>query len=146
MAVITTDILIEGFRRDDVYAWLSNFQNHHHFLQGAFSEVESISETELILHYNGGFKQRSMTYSFLGPDDSHGGRRIKIKTSGKRTTGSLNYSLRTMKPSTNTLVTIHMDYEPGQMLGQLLDQNGIRRTLENSFRSALSNLARSISN
>ena len=140
MAVITTDILIEGLRRDDVFAWLSDFENHKIILEGAFVNIESSSENELTLHFNGGFKQRRMTYTFIGPDDSHGGRRVKIKTGGKRTQGSLSYSLRTMKPSTNTLVTLHMDYEPGPMLGALLDQNGIRRALENAYRNALSNI------
>ncbi|MEC8276438.1 MAG: SRPBCC family protein [Myxococcota bacterium] len=140
MAVITTDILIEGLRRDDVFAWLSDFENHKTILEDAFTQVEPTSNNELLLHYNGGFKQRSMTYSFIGPDDSHGGRRIRIKTGGKRTQGTLSYSLRTMKPSTNTLVTLHMDYEPGPMLGALLDQNGIRRALENAYRTALSNI------
>ena len=140
MAVITTDILIEGRRRDDVFAWLSDFDNHRGILEGAFTQVDVQSETELVLHYSGGFKQRSMTYAFIGPDDSHGGRRIRIQTGGKRTQGVLSYSLRTMKPSTNTLVTLHMDYEPGPMLGALLDQNGIRRALENAFRSTLSNI------
>ena len=35
-------------------------------------------------------------------DDSHGGRRILVDTAGKRTQGQINFSLRTMKPSTNT--------------------------------------------
>ena len=33
MAVITTDILIEGLRRDDVFAWLSDFENHKTILK-----------------------------------------------------------------------------------------------------------------
>ena len=146
MAVITTDILIKGLRRDDVFAWLSDFNNHRLILEGAFSQVDTTSESELTLHYSGGFKQRNMTYTFIGPDDSHGGRRIKITTGGKRTQGTLSYSLRTMKPSTNTLVTLHMDYEPGPMLGALLDQNGIRRALENAFRTTLSNIMSHIQN
>ena len=144
MAVITTDILVEGFRRDDVFKWLGEFSNHQRFLEGAFTEVEQQSETVLVLHYSGGFKQRRLIYTFEGPDDSHGGRRVLVQTSGKRTTGTLNYSLRTMKPSTNTLVTLHMDYDPGPMLGALLDQNGIRRALENAYRSALGNLKKQI--
>ena len=80
-----------------------------------------------------------MTYSFIGPDDSTAVDASESKLV-KRTQGTLSYSLRTMKPSTNTLVTLHMDYEPGPMLGALLDQNGIRRALENAYRTALSNI------
>ena len=28
-----------------------------------------------------------------------------------------------MKPSTDTLVTLHMDYDPGSMLGKVLEQD-----------------------
>ena len=44
MSVITTDTLIEGIRRDDVLAWLSNPDSHDKFLQGAFDDVKRTGE------------------------------------------------------------------------------------------------------
>ena len=140
MAVLTTDILLTGIRRDLVFEWLGEFGNHKKFLTNAFDEVKELSTTELELHYKAKFKKRVIKYSFLEHDSSHGGRRVKIQTSGKRTTRKLNYSLRTMKPSSNTLVTLHFDYNSGNALGAVLNSFSIKETLETYFTKALTNL------
>ena len=80
----------------------------------------------------------------VGRDDSHGGRRVLCKTEGKRLGGSLHYSLRTMKPSTNTLLTVHLDYDPGRVLGALLDQAILRKDLEAALRQICANAARAV--
>ena len=140
MAVLTTDILLTGIRRDLVFEWLGDFGNHKKFLKDAFDQVKELSATELELHYKAKFKKRVIKYSFLEHDSSHGGRRVKIQTTGKRTSGKLNYSLRTMKPSSNTLVTLHFDYDSGQGLGSILNSISIKETLETYFTKALVNL------
>ena len=119
MAVLTTDILITGVRRNDVFEWLSESEKHLHFLQAGFPEARS-DGSMLWLPFSGGFKTRELGYQFLRPDDSHGGRRVLVQTYGKRTSGTLNFSLRTMKPSSNTLVTLHMDYRTGTVLAPVL--------------------------
>ena len=143
MAVLTTDILIEGIRRDDVFSWLSEFTRHENFLKAGFPDLETAGDFELSLPVQAGFKSRRLIYTFIGPDDSHGGRRIRCTTTGKRTEGHLNYSLRTMKPSRNTLVTLHMDYKPGSFLGMALS-NSIQETLETQFAKALEQLVQDI--
>ena len=40
MAVVTTDILLTGIRRDAVFDWLGQAQNHEGLLQGAFSGIQ----------------------------------------------------------------------------------------------------------
>jgi len=143
MAVITTDILVTGLRRDDVFTWLSEFSRHSEFLKAGFPSLQKNGENELVLPFQAGFKNRELGYVFLGPDDSHGGRRIRFTTTGKRTRGHLNYSLRTMKPSTNTLITLHMDYDPGAFLGMAL-QSSIQQSLEKCFGLVLEELAKQI--
>ena len=44
MAVITTDILVEGIRRDEVFAWLSQFERHQSFLKAGLKEFLSYSK------------------------------------------------------------------------------------------------------
>ena len=44
-----------------------------------------------------------------------------------------------MKPSTDTLVTLHMDYDPGSILGKVLEQD-INNNLANAFVQSLSAL------
>ena len=56
----------------------------------------------------------------------------------------MNYSLKTMRPSTNTLVTVHMDYEPGGMLGAIVDSAGLRDGLQKAFTKVLENLQRQL--
>ena len=144
MAVITTDILLKGFRRESVFDWLGDPANHPRLLNGAFDKVVDKGGNTFELHFKATPKNRVMGYQFDSKDNSHSGRRILVKTTGKRTSGKLHYSLRTMKPSTNTLVTLHMDYSPGPLLGQLLDSAGLRAALEQKLNAILDNLSREI--
>ena len=143
MAVITTDILLEGFRRDAVFDWLGDPANHPRLLNGAFDKVVDKGNGTYEVHFKA-TKARVMGYRFESKDSSHSGRRILIETTGKRTAGKMHYSLRTMKPSTNTMVTLHMDYAPGTVLGQLLDSAGLRTALEGKLEAILASLAREI--
>ena len=104
MPVITTDILLKQIKRDEVYDWLCDFSNHRQFLYTSFSIIstEPSDAEKLTISFKGGFKNRQMEYELIERDDNHGGRRIKIRVTGKRTTGTVKYSLRTMKPSSNT--------------------------------------------
>lgn len=136
MSVITLDILIEGIRRDDVLVWLADFENHVSILQNAFPETQKSGDSSLLLPFNAGYKKRTLEYLFQGKDDSHGGRRVLIQTKGKRMTGSLHYSLRTMKPSSNTLITLHMDYDSGSIIGMILKED-IQAQLESRFKNVL---------
>ena len=143
MAVITTDILLEGFRREAVFDWLGDPANHPRLLHGAFDKVVDKGNNAYELHFKAR-KNRVLGYRFEAKDSSHSGRRVLVETTGKRTKGKLNYSLRTMKPSTNTMVTLRMDYEPGNMLGALVDSAGMRAALEEKLKAVLTNLAREI--
>lgn len=144
MPVITTDILLTGIRRDDVFEWMGDPANHAAFLNGAFDGFEDQGGGVFALQINAAGKTRTMGYRFAGKDDSHGGRRILVDTDGKRTRGKLNYSLRTMKPSTNTLVTIRLDYEAGGPLGGIVAAAGLSDALERGFKAVLNNLSGSI--
>lgn len=144
MAVTTADILLEGIRRDSVFEWLSDPVNHDVLVEGAFDKVERKGPGSYELTLSTPLKKRVMGYTFDHPDDSHGGRRVHVKTSGKRTGGKLHYSLRTMKPSTNTLVTLHIDYDPGSVLGQIIDSQGLNASLEGALEKILENLSREI--
>lgn len=144
MPVITNDILIEGVRRDEVFQWLSDPDNHDRFLSGAFDAVERTGDRAWTVTLKIAPKARVIGYEFLEPDDSHGGRRVLCRTTGKRTAGKLNYSLRTMKPSSNTLVTLHADYSPGGLLGTAFDVALLRKTLEARYQVLLKNLARAV--
>ena len=73
MAVITTDILLKGVRRDFVFEWLSDFSNHRRFIEPAFDAAEQSSKTELQLMFKTKLKQRTMGYVFHENDSSHGG-------------------------------------------------------------------------
>ena len=143
MAVITTDILLKGFRREVVFDWLGNPANHARLLDGAFDEVVDKGDHCYELHFKAAPKNRVMGYQFDSKDSSHSGRRVLVLTTGKRTSGKLHYSLRTMKPSTNTMVTLHMDYRPGTLLGQFLTA-GLQEALESCMKAILDNLAREI--
>ncbi len=144
MAVTTADILLEGIRRDNVFEWLSEPANHDVLVEGAFDKVDRKGPGSYELTVSGPFKKRVMGYDFDHADDTHGGRRVHVTTSGKRTVGVLHYSLRTMKPSTNSLVTVHMDYDPGSMLGQVIDSQGLNGALEGCLKKILENLSREI--
>jgi len=141
MAIITADILLTGIRRDDVFDWLGDPANHDGVVEGAFdSSSGSAGNYELGITTPG--RKRTMGYRFELKDDSHGGRRVIVETTGKRTAGRINFSLRTMKPSTNTLVTIRMDYNPGGALGGLVNSSGLEAALESGIKRMLANLER----
>ena len=146
MAVITTDILLSGIRREEAFTWMSEFSHHRSFLSGAFQVAETNRPKVLELTFKGTFKTRSFEYELHQIDNAHGGRRIKIKTRGKRTSGLLSYSLRTMKPSSNTLLTIHFDYQPGSLLGQILDQISLNEALERCWSQVAQQIAAEINN
>jgi hypothetical protein len=141
MAIITQDILITGTKRDDAFDWLGDPNNHDQVTADAFDSVSgSAGNYQLGLATPG--KKRTMGYKFVAKDDSHGGRRVIVETDGKRTRGKLNFSFRTMKPSTNTLVTLRLDYDPGGALGGLINSSGLGDALESGCRKMLENFAR----
>lgn len=139
MAVITTDILLEGIRRDDVFEWLGDPASHQALLEGALDDLHKLDDNT----YEGKLRSkpvaRPLRYVFDRKDDSHGGRRVLCRTEGRRVAGSLHYSLRTMKPSTNTLLTVHLDYQPGRIIGALLDSAILRGDLEAALKRIASN-------
>jgi len=144
MAVSTHDILLEGARRDAVFGWLSEPSHHEQLLQGVFDDLSQVKPGEFEAKLRSRPVARPIRYVFERPDDSHGGRRVLCRTEGRRIAGSLHYSLRTMKPSTNTLLTVHMDYEPGRVLGAALDQLVLRKDLESALRKIAENAGRVI--
>ena len=136
MAVITCDVLVEGVQRDILMEWLAQPDVQDTVVRAGFDKVER-SGTNWKIHLAVSPKPRDVGYEFDCVDDSHGGRRVKFNLTGKRTTGVLHYSLRTMKPARNTLVTLHADYDPGGVLGQVIDGMGLNKGLENGFRGVL---------
>jgi hypothetical protein len=144
VAVVTADILVEGVRRDAVFAWLSEPANHGKILDGAFEGCVEQGAGDFTLTVRTGPRSRELRYRFDRSDDSHGGRRVYVNTDGKRFRGTLSYSLRTMKPSTNTLVTMHLDFDPGSMLGQVVLASGLKMSLHEAFTRALDNLSRAL--
>jgi hypothetical protein len=144
VAVCTSDILLTGIRRDTVFQWLSDAANHRALVDGAFEGVTELSPGNFDLAVKLHGRSRPLEYRFDRPDDSHGGRRVLVKTGGKRFRGKLHYSLRTMKPSTNTLVTVHVDYDPGSWMGAFLNAAGLNEALESCLKATLENLSRVI--
>lgn len=144
MAVITVDTLVEGMRRDDVLEWLSDREHHEKLVRSGFSEVKTLGPGDFDIVLSSFPRQRVMEYRFADVDTGHGGRRVKIAIGGRRTKGAMHYSLRTMKPSTNTLVTLHLDYDPGGPVGFLADASGMRQTLEDGMKSMLAALQEEI--
>lgn len=142
MPVCTTDILLEGVRRDTVFAWLSERSNHALILNGAFDGVQESGPGDFDLTVTLMGRSRVLEYRYDRADDSHGGRRLLVNTGGKRFRGKLHYSLRTMKPSTNTMVTINMDYDAGSVFGALLGSAGLNEALEQHWTRVLENLSR----
>lgn len=142
MSVITTDILVEGVRRDDVLGWLSLPENHSRILQGAFDGVVGNGPRAWTVTLKVPPRGREMSYVFDHVDEEHGGRRVHVRLGGRRTTGILHYSLRTMKPAANTLVTAHVDLDTGGLLGQVVELAGLRRRLEDGFAAVLRNVKR----
>lgn len=144
MPVITVDNVVEGLKRKDVFEWLSDTDNHDRFLAGAFHDVSRASDTEWTCTLKLFPKTRVMRYRFITADDEHGGRRILCETDGKRTKGKLHYSLRTPRGSRDTLITLHMDYDPGSIFGLVVDVGGLREGLEKGLVNILSNLKKEI--
>lgn len=130
MPVMTKDILLKDVRRDDLFEWLGNMENHISFLKSAAKEVHQKSPTELTLTIESKFKSRQVGYILKKKDDEHGGRRVRIETTGKRSSGLLSYSLRTMKPSRNTMLTITWDYKSGSLLGIALEQFSLQESYD----------------
>jgi hypothetical protein len=144
MSVITTDILLEGYRRKQVFEWMSAPENHNRMLVGAFSTVTSSGDNSWDVMVEAKPMARPMGYHFDRADSSHRGRRILCRTSGKRTLGKLNYSLRTPRGTSHTLVTLHADYDPGRFVGRFLDGSGLRTTLEGHYRRLLQTLGQEL--
>jgi len=144
MPVCTTDILLEGVRRDTVFAWLGDRANHARLMEGAFDGVKAVGPGDFDLTVTLMGRSRVLEYRFDRADDSHGGRRLLVNTGGKRFRGKLHYSLRTMKPSTNTMVTLNMDYDAGSVFGALLGSAGLNEALEKHLARVLENLSRAM--
>jgi hypothetical protein len=140
MPVLMRDLLLEDVRRDDLFDWLGNLDNHILFLQQSTKKVEKKEEHELEIQIQAKFKTRTMGYIFEKKDDEHGGRRIRIRTTGKRNKGLLSYSLRTMKPSRNTMLTITWDYQAGSGLGMILNHISLQETHLKFMRLILENI------
>ncbi len=144
MSVITTDILLEGYRRKQVFEWMSEPANHARWLAGAFASVTPQGDRAWDVMVAAKPVARPMGYHFDSADASHRGRRILCHTSGKRTKGKLNYSLRTPRGTNHTLVTLHADYDPGRLVGRLLDSSGLREALESHYVRLLETLGQEI--
>lgn len=146
MAVLTKDIMLRGIRREEVFDWLGSTDNQRRILEGAFDGFKELGAGHYELTLKTPIKTRVMTYRFVSLDDSHAGRRIVCETSGKRFAGQYHYSLRTLKPSTNTLVTLHMDFDPGGPgpLGDVIFDKLVRPQLEAACGKVLENLSEKI--
>ena len=83
-------------------------------------------------------------WDFDRADTSHNGRRVVRHTTGKRTSGKLSYSLRTPRGTNDTLITLHADYDPGRLVGRLLDSSGLRDALELHYARLLETLGQEL--
>ena len=144
MSVITTDILVENKTREEVLSFLSNPENHERILQGAFDGCTKKGAGHFELTLKTPLKTRVVEYRFLRVDEEHGGRRVHVELTGRRIGGTLHYSLRTMKPSTNTLVTLHIDYDTGGAIGTLMDHAGIRKPYETAWNKVIQNVKNAV--
>ena len=144
MPVITSDILIEGVKRDPIMSWLEKTENQARILESAFDNVLYTTPGVWEVSFSAGPLPRSMGYEFVTVDDAHGGRRVRFRTTGRRTKGTLTFSMRTVKPPSNTMVTLHHDYKAGRVLGAVLDIALARTALEQSWRRVLENLRREL--
>jgi len=143
MAVITVDATILGIHREKVFAWLSEPANHRNLFEGAFDTVDDSGGGNFTLQLTVPPKNRTIGCEWLGPDENHGGRRVEFRTTGKRTSGVLRYSLRTAKPKVGTMITLHMDYSPGGALGGLINSaGGLQERLRQALAVMLDNVVR----
>ncbi len=142
MPVITCDVTLHDVERDAAFAWLREPENHRRLLEGAFSRVESVGAGvfELDLALTASLSHK-LCYEFVRFDEEHGGRRIHIRTLGRRVKGTLRYSLSPATSAAATLVTLHLDYSPGRALGLLVDRLMLRQALEGASNTMLQNLA-----
>ena len=127
-------------RRDDVLAWLSEPANHRRIVEGAFDGVNETGPGQLVLDVKSPPRPRTIKYTFERVDDDHGGRRIHVKLEGRHVNGKLHYSLRTQKPSTNTLVTVHADLFGNGYLLALAESLGLKPRLERAFKACAANI------
>jgi hypothetical protein len=142
MPVITMDETVQGMRRNDVLTWLGEPSNHTALLEAGFDEVTVTGPGEWRISLRMGMRAIAIDLRFLEVDDRHGGRRVRFSMEGRRTRGKLTWSLRTSKPSTNTLVTLHVDYRSGRVLGPLLDATQTRGALEAALHRTLVEVTR----
>lgn len=145
MSVYTNDVLIEGVRRDDVLAWLSDPKNHRLIVEGAWDGLRETGTGCFDLDVKSQPRPRVLTYTFDRVDEEHGGRRVHVALNGRRLKGKLHYSLRTTKPSTNTMVTLHVDFDGNGYLLLLAEKLGLRARLEKGFVTMTENMLREIS-
>ena len=144
MAIVTVDTLVEGVRRDDVFKFLSEPARHEALLKAGFLEVRLVGPNAWSLTIPVPARPVVVVYRFRTPDDDHGGRRVLIDLEGARTKGELHFSMRTMKPSTNTMVTAHADYRSGRLLGLMLDRFFLEKAMREGMTQMLAELHRSL--
>ncbi len=144
MSVITQDVIVDDRSREQVLEWLATPENHAVLLNGAFENVQTKGRGDFEAVLPTPIKRRALGYRFLRSDEEHGGRRVHVELTGPRIGGTLHYSLRTMKPTTNTLVTLHVDYDTGGLLGTLIDHGGLRRPYEEAWKKVLANLKQAV--
>jgi len=145
MSVYTTDVLIEGVRRDDVLAWLSDPRNHRVVVEGAWDGLKETGTGCYELDVKSKPRPRVLSYTFDRVDEEHGGRRVHVALAGRHINGKLHYSLRTMKPSTNTLLTIHVDLDGNGYVLLVAEKLGLRERLERGFKAMAENAHREVS-
>ncbi len=145
MSVYTTDVLIEGVRRDDVLAWIGNAANHRAVLEGAFDGLRETGTGCFELDIKSPPRPRTLSYTFDRVDEEHGGRRVHVALDGRRLKGKLHFSLRTTKPSTNTLVTIHADFAGNGYLLLAAESLGLKPRLDKAFAAMAANVLREVS-
>ena len=140
MAIITQDLLLEGVRRDVAFAWLSQPETHEELLRAFCPDLKKQGKSlHLLLPTKP--RARELVYTFDRADQTHSGHRVIVKTHGKRLDGQLNFSLRTVKPSSNTMVTLRFDYNPGARLGVVAN----KLTIAIAMRECLQDLGEQIS-
>jgi carbon monoxide dehydrogenase subunit G len=145
MPVITRDVTILAADPDEVFAWLVDPGHHQGLLDGAFESVERVADGvfELQLRSTRALSHR-LVYEFVRGDREHDGRRVHVRTLGRRVGGDLRFSVRASRSSPGSLVTLHLDYAPGRALGLIVDRLMLREALEGALDAMLQNLARSV--
>lgn len=137
MPVITRDITVEDLRRDTVFQWLGQPENLFSVLQAGFPEARERGPDRWELSLPLPWRVLGFGCVLEARDDSRGGRRIVLRTEGRRTRGTVRFSLTTTRPATHTLVTLHADYDPGAVAGRLVDWMVLRNRLEAAWSRVL---------